>query len=78
VPLSCTNSFTNRLQLIAPASVALPDDIRPAVLGDGGSYRQGWDRWVSERLGQHVSLEGLHDPLVWTTHWCGRPASADG
>ena len=47
------------------ATITLPEDTRPAVLGVGGGYGQGWDRWVSERLGQRVSLEGLHDPLVW-------------
>ncbi len=48
------------------ASVVLPEDTRPAVLGVGGGT--GWEgagRWVAERVGRPVTLEGLADALVW-------------
>ncbi|HUZ38186.1 MAG TPA: hypothetical protein VMV17_17830 [Streptosporangiaceae bacterium] len=49
------------------ATVALPEDVRPAVLDVGGS--SGWEgagRWPAERVGRSVGLAGLHDPLAWT------------
>ena len=49
------------------ATVTLPEDTRPAVLDvGGGSGWEGSGRWVAERVGRAVGLEGLHDALVWT------------
>jgi hypothetical protein len=48
------------------ATVTAPGDTKTALLEVGG--HPGWEgagRWISERVGQPVELEGLHDALVW-------------
>jgi hypothetical protein len=48
------------------ATITLPEDTRPAVLGVGGGT--GWvgvGRWVAERVGRPVTLEGVADAVVW-------------
>jgi len=50
------------------AAITSPAHIRPTVLDPIGRY-QDWPlvtTWTAARLGEHVELTPVTDPLVWT------------